>query len=116
VVAPALAESKMLTRSPAAPWSRCLLLNGNLEDAGHGIGSVADSAGGVSSPTWSCAYGRLIPLAEAACGASFPDSLGPSTAGMLTAIAGGELRTETGCELQAEASIPGPDPLNGRWV
>ncbi|MCT0199378.1 DUF1995 family protein [Synechococcus sp. CS-1325] len=72
LVAPGLSDYEQVERIHKAHAGPMLMLNGNLEDAAVGIGSVARQRRKGFLATWSCAY-ALIPLAEAALLRCFPE-------------------------------------------
>jgi len=109
LVAPALAEYEDVDTICQQHRGAVLLLNGNLEDAAIGIGSVARQRRRGFLSTWSCAY-ALIPLAEAALRRSFPDPWGlyRRDADGYRWVANFEQKPDA--ELQAEALKPGQTP------
>jgi len=108
-VSPALAEYEDVETICQQHRGAVLLLNGNLEDAAIGIGSVARQRRRGFLSTWSCAY-ALIPLAEAALRRSFPDPWGlyRRDADGYRWVANFEQKPDA--ELQAEALKPGQTP------
>jgi uncharacterized membrane protein YecN with MAPEG domain len=72
LVAPSLAEYDLAEKVCMGHPGPVVLLNGNLEDAAVGIGSVARERRKGFLATWSCAY-ALVPLAEAALIRAFPE-------------------------------------------
>jgi hypothetical protein len=72
LVAPGLSDYEQVEGVNKGQGGPLLMLNGALEDAAVGIGSVARQRRRGFLATWNCAY-SLIPLADAALVRSFPE-------------------------------------------